>query len=419
MKKRVSFIIICSMLLAAAFAVTAFAEDAVKIDRTTFPDNAFRQYVADTFDKDDDGELNEKELLKATGLIGFNEEQAKAIHDFTGIEKLTELNYVDLSGCEIEKLDLSANQKISSLYCRNCKIEKLDLTGLNALKLLSIEGTKLSSLDLSGAPNLEVLYCMNCKLSELSLKEVPKLTELNCSQNKLKKLDLSENPYLRILFCDQNKLDEAPDISKNPKLITFHCTGNGFRTINDAVLEKDKYKYTGKPITFGKENITVHTDAPGEVDAKLRQPGLAANEEYEITFVERGPNSNSSATSSATVIIKATGENLSGIVTARFGIRPPVVEDAAIKVGEANAIISWSVDNGKEAKVSGYEVWYQVKGEKAFKKVVHGAGNGSLKIRLAEDAKGKEIKTKVRAIVTGINGTLHGPWSKSTTAGIK
>ena len=420
MKKRLSFILGLTMMLALAFASAVYADDTapVKIEQKTFPDNAFRAYVADTFDKDDDGELSAQEIEKATGLLGFEEEQAEKIHDFTGIEYLTELNYVDISGCEVEKLDLSKNVKIASLFCRNCKMETLSLKGLEKLKFLSIENTKLPGLDVSGNPKLQVLYCMNCGLKSLPLGDALELTELNCSQNKLSSLDLSKNTKLRIVYCDQNKLKKAPDISKNTELMTFHCTGNGFRTISDAVLKKQKFEYTGKPVTFGKENVTVHTDAPGEIDDKLRTTGKASKDEYEMTFVEKGPNGNSVSTSNAQVIIKAKGD-LAGIVTASFGIRPPVVQDAAVTVEEGEAVVSWSVENGKEAKVSGYEVWYKVEGNKAFKKISRGATKDKLIIRLREEDKGKQIKVKVRAIVTGINGTLHGGWSKSSTAGIK
>lgn len=421
MKKRLSFIIGLTVALTLALASAVYADDIkpVKLDKTTFPDDAFRTYVTDTFDKDEDGELSAQEIEKATGLLGFEEEEAEKIHDFTGIEYLTELNYVDISGCEVEKLDLSKNVKIASLFCRNCKMETLNLKGLERLKFLSIENTKLPKLDISGNPKLQTLYCMNCGLKSLQLGDAPELTELNCSQNKLSSLDLSKNTKLRIVFCDQNKLKKAPDVSKNTKLMTFHCTGNGFRTISDAVLKKQKFEYTGKPVTFGKENVTVHTDAPGEIDAKLRETGTASKDEYEMTFVEKGPNGNSVSTSNAQVIIKAKGDDLAGIVTASFGIRPPVVQDAAVTVEEGEAIASWSVENGKEAKVSGYEVWYKVEGNKAFKKISRGAAKDKLIIRLREEDKGKQIKIKVRAIVTGINGTLHGGWSKSSTAGIK
>ena len=420
MRKRLILILTLAVAFALTCASAAFAADeVVKLDKTTFPDDAFRAYVTDSFDKDDNGELSAQEIEKATGLLGFEEEQAEKIHDFTGIEKLTELNYVDISGCEVEKLDLSKNVKIASFFARNCKMKALSLKGLERLKFLSVEYTELPELDLSGNPKLQTLYCMHCGLSNLSLKELPELTELNCSQNKLKKLDLSNNPKLRIVFCDQNKLTKAPDVSKNKNLITFHCTGNGFRTISDAVLKKDKFRYTGKPITFGKENVTVHTDAPGEIDPKLRKTGKAAKDEYEMTFVEEGPNGNTASTSNAQVIIKAKGDDLAGIVTASFGIRPPAVENASVTMDDGQAVASWSVEKGKEAKVSGYEVWYKVKGNKAFKKIIRGAGKDSLNIRLREEDKGKEIKVKVRAIVTGINGTLHGAWSKSATVGIQ
>ena len=80
MRKRLILILTLAVAFALASASAAFAADeVVKLDKKTFPDDAFRIYVTDNFDKDDNGELNAQEIEKATGLLGFEEEQAKKI----------------------------------------------------------------------------------------------------------------------------------------------------------------------------------------------------------------------------------------------------------------------------------------------------------------------------------------------------
>ena len=122
MKKLIPLISLAAALMVAVFLpISAFADDQVEINTGNFPDKAFRQLVSEKFDKNQDDVLDEKEIGEATSLYMKSEKKAAKIRDLTGIGYLTELTYVDISGCKVKELKLGRNVKIESLYCRNMK----------------------------------------------------------------------------------------------------------------------------------------------------------------------------------------------------------------------------------------------------------------------------------------------------------
>ena len=411
MKKLIPLISLAAALMVAVFLpISAFADDQVEINTGNFPDKAFRQLVSEKFDKNQDDVLDEKEIGEATSLYMKSEKKAAKIRDLTGIGYLTELTYVDISGCKVKELKLGRNVKIESLYCRNMKkLKELDLSKLTQLRALSVEGTKLGKLDVSKNTRLASLYCMRCGLKELDLSANEKLTELNCSQNKLKKLDVSKNTKLQILYCDQNKLSEAPDVSACKDMIVFHATGNGFRTISSAKGKKSEFDFTGEPIEFGEDNVEVSIDAPSEADPKLRSVEEASADDFELSFVQDDYVDNTKATGSAKVIIRSTSDDLSGIAVAEFKIRPPKVKDLKVTASKGKAEVTWAAS--EDAGVTGYEIWYKVSGSKAVQKTIFANEDPSLTLKFGNKHAGKKAVIKIRGLVSGYAGAVYGPWS--------
>ena len=62
--KVVVIAVLCSLL----FSVNTYAAEDVAIDDTNFPDEIFRNYVSEKFDKNADGVLQRSELDKATSI---------------------------------------------------------------------------------------------------------------------------------------------------------------------------------------------------------------------------------------------------------------------------------------------------------------------------------------------------------------
>lgn len=146
-------------------------EDAVAIDATNFPDGAFRQYVADNFDKDKDGALNQTER-NAVKEIRISNSGCTSLQGLKYFSKLTDLFCSDNN---LTELDVSENPELKRLICH-----KNSLTSLNLNK-----NTKLGSLN-----------CNNNKLTVLDLRENKSLSWLRCNNNCLTSLDLRNNPQI-------------------------------------------------------------------------------------------------------------------------------------------------------------------------------------------------------------------------------
>ncbi len=80
MKKTAAILLTLLMICVAAYALAD-----VEIDATHFPDEAFRNYVKDSFDKDKNDKLSDSELSAAKRI----ECNGKEIKSLTGIEYFT------------------------------------------------------------------------------------------------------------------------------------------------------------------------------------------------------------------------------------------------------------------------------------------------------------------------------------------
>ena len=105
------------------------ADGALHLCEKNFPDGLFRDYLADSFDKNGDGALSETESadVVSVGCAGLG------IGDLTGLGFFTGLTALDCSDNRLTKLELSANRKLASLKCGGNAIPILDLSGNNEL----------------------------------------------------------------------------------------------------------------------------------------------------------------------------------------------------------------------------------------------------------------------------------------------
>ncbi len=97
--------------------------DWVKMDEVQFPDEGFREKVAETYDVDQDGYLSQTEIaaVKELNLQGMD------INDLTGIGCFTALEMLDCSVNPLDELDLAYNPNLKSLICTDTSIKHLDL----------------------------------------------------------------------------------------------------------------------------------------------------------------------------------------------------------------------------------------------------------------------------------------------------
>ena len=190
------------MLPAGVFTADAYSFRTVKITAQNFPDDTFRAYVSETFDKNRNGTLDSDEILVARNIFC----DRMGIKTLKGIEHLVELRGVYASFNDLTELDLSKNPEITGVWVSNNKFKKLDFSG-NAKTLewvYCFDNPTLTTLDLSGCKKLSYLECSECNLRKLDVSEFTKLEHLICASCGLSKLDLSKNTKLTHLDAFNN-----------------------------------------------------------------------------------------------------------------------------------------------------------------------------------------------------------------------
>lgn len=195
---------------------TQAEEDAVAIDATNFPDGAFRQYVADNFDKDKDGALNQTERNAVKEIWISN----------SGCTSLQGLKYFS---------------KLTDLFCSD---------------------NNLTELDVSENPELKRLICYNNSLTSLNLNKNTKLESLNCNKNKLTVLDLRENKSLWWLRCNNNCLTSL-DLRNNPKIRDLQVGSQRYQILANDDRTYDLHQLPGK---FELDGVATGSWEGGTVD---------------------------------------------------------------------------------------------------------------------------------------------------------
>ena len=210
-------------------------EDAVAIDATNFPDEAFRQYVADNFDKDKDGALNQTERNAVKEIRISN----------SGCTSLQGLKYFS---------------KLTDLFCSD---------------------NNLTELDVSENPELKRLICYNNSLTSLNLNKNTKLESLNCNKNKLTVLDLRENKSLWWLRCNNNCLTSL-DLRNNPKIRDLQVGFQRYQILANDDRTYDLHQLPGK---FELDGVTTGSWKGGTVDPAtwiLKANSTTVTYDYEV-----------------------------------------------------------------------------------------------------------------------------------------
>ena len=247
---------ILAVLAAVLLSAGCAAAENVALNETNFPDSAFREYLAEQFDSDKNGVLDEDELES----IDYLRDVPGEVLSLQGIEllpyvqnldlpdtKMTELvleghpclntisatgenltrvrlarmeklRLVNLLDCKkLERLELSEVPEIQDVCLNRSGIAELDLSECPSLLSLGIDDTNISQIDLSMLKNLEVLVIRGLKMEMPDLKMFPRLKELQAEGCGLSEIDLSGNPELTFLNVENNDLT-ALDLRNNSKL---------------------------------------------------------------------------------------------------------------------------------------------------------------------------------------------------------
>ena len=274
----------------------------IEINQMNFPDEIFRTYVTENFDKNQkDGTLSQAEL-DAVKEIKLTDSKYNDISSLQGISYFKNLETLNFGSQYIEKIDLSNNTALKRVYlsCERLsdlklgeldKLEELscdylnnhqslDLSSYKSLKIIKIARcSKLTKLDVSGCKNLEELWVANSIFETIDLSNNTNLKKLNLFTGRLKTIDLRNNTKLTDLILASNSLKYL-DLTQNEDLIELSCGSNEIKYI--AFGKHDKLKH----ISVDENNLTA-------LDLNLVADGVYSfsNQEYTLKLSEDEKNS--------------------------------------------------------------------------------------------------------------------------------
>ncbi len=165
-KKTIGFlcgVAFCAVAFIGTPQITKAAE--VVIDEANFPDETFRNYVIENFDKDLDKKLSDIEISEAKEINVY----MYGIYNFKGLEYFLYLTSLDCSQNNMSNLDVSQNIALTSLNCSESELSNLDVSQNTALTFLKCNSNGLSNLDVSQNAALTFLDCRFNQLSQLKL----------------------------------------------------------------------------------------------------------------------------------------------------------------------------------------------------------------------------------------------------------
>ena len=132
------------------YTVESAVHEVVTINSTTFPDDAFRNWVLTHISGASDGVLTDEEIAAVTSLYcrGTYSNPGN-IQNMKGIEYFTALKYLDCSDNQLTALDVSKNTALTDLYCSSNQLTTLDVSKNTELIDLDCSSNQLLYLDLS------------------------------------------------------------------------------------------------------------------------------------------------------------------------------------------------------------------------------------------------------------------------------
>ncbi|MDD6032926.1 MAG: DUF6273 domain-containing protein [Oscillospiraceae bacterium] len=222
----------------------------VEINSTNFPDAAFRAYVSENFDTDEDGILTSEEIAAVTEIDCSD----GGIESLQGIEHFTALTKLICNGNYLTSLDISSNTALKHLECGK---------------------TWLTNLDVSSNTALEYLDCGSNYLTSLDVSKNDKLQQLVCNTNNLTSLDVSKNNALQTLHCTSNTYDIT--LGDNRTFNLSSLPGNF--DVNKASDWKGG-TVNGNILTFNSDVVTYTYDCENEKTATFT---LDARTKYAVT----------------------------------------------------------------------------------------------------------------------------------------
>ena len=206
------------------------AQGWVKINKTNFPDENFRNFVlteraGDRFVSGPKIDYNNDEWLSPAEIeaVEWIDCSGQAIGNLKGIGYFKALEYLNCSWNHLTKLEVGNNTALTKLFCGSNQLTELDVSKNTGLITLFCYSNQLAKLDINTA--LTTLDCHDNQLTKLDISNNTALEYLHCNSNHLTELDVSKNKALEILFCHNNQLTEL-DVGNHTALKELLCREN-------------------------------------------------------------------------------------------------------------------------------------------------------------------------------------------------
>jgi len=355
----------------AADATLFAPAGSIPIDAAHFPDEGFRTYIKERYDKGDtylttwegepvsDGYLSPKEIEEAHEVYirGFDG-SAGSIASLQGVEYLSSLRGLIADYTNITSVDVSSLQNLEYVFFDFCKsLTSLNLGALPNLRAVSVIGCdNLASVDISQCPTL---------LGNIAGKEPQQVTGYWSNigdvtyyewgwSNKEESHDICYSANTRIITEASGSsastptnptpaIQPIPVVKKNVKATAF--VGAQYQiNLNGAVAKS--FKSLKKKVATVDQNGIITPKAKGKAKIVIK---LGKKKKRTLTLTVKDPT-----------IPTSVALNLSGLQTVQKGTS--VTLTATLPAG-TNSGIKWKSSNKKVATVKNGVVTFKKKGK--------------------------------------------------------
>lgn len=240
-----------------------------------FPDLNLKKYLLALYDEDGDEQISvgESEIIDNINCAEKN------ISDLSGLEKCSNLKYLNCNGNYISELILPDLQKLETIVAYNNPIEKIivnndvtlkklylndaktnalsgDSISINAYNqsetlYLAFRGTNVTSLELTNSSTLKSFNISeniqltnldasgNCLVASIDVTPLAKLEKIIVKDCCLESLSIDCNTNLKVVNCSNNKITSL-NVDNNLQLTELYCSNNllkSLRVSNNSLLE--------------------------------------------------------------------------------------------------------------------------------------------------------------------------------------
>tara|TARA_Y100000591_G_scaffold252985_1_gene224563 strand:+ start:3 stop:3482 length:3480 start_codon:yes stop_codon:yes gene_type:complete len=167
----------------------------------------------------------------------------EGIHDLTGIENFTALEYLFCGDNLLSSIDITSNPSLRALYANNNQLYYIDLNNNSLLTILNLDNNnfnnisvannillehlemqhnQLRSIDLGSNTALKTIYFNHNQLTNIDVSNSQQLEDLSLGSNQISIIDISNNTQLKFLEVENNQLSGL-DLSNNQLLEYVGC----------------------------------------------------------------------------------------------------------------------------------------------------------------------------------------------------